>query len=92
MFLRQVGDACGSLEVGPALHLAERHTYSSPRGLMRMHGNLVNQDVYIAAADGLRFETRGRSRTPHDSPTTRTARHGHGREIFDAIDGGPAPG
>ena len=56
MFLRQVGDACGSLEVEPALHLAEHHSYSSPRGLMRMHGNLVDQDVYIAAADGLRFE------------------------------------
>lgn len=56
MFLRQIGDACGSLEVDPALRLTDHHSYSSPRGLMRMHGNLVDQDVYIAAADGLRFE------------------------------------
>lgn len=30
--------------------------YDSPRGLVRLDGNLLNQDVYLAAARGLEFE------------------------------------
>jgi len=30
--------------------------YDSPRGLVRLDGNLLDQDVYLAAAHGLEFE------------------------------------
>jgi len=31
-------------------------SYDSPRGLVRFDGNLLDQDVYLAAANGLEFE------------------------------------
>ena len=34
------------------------HFYDSPRGLLRLDGNLVDQDVYLAAADGLEFKVQ----------------------------------
>jgi hypothetical protein len=34
------------------------HFYDSPRGLMRLDGNLVDQDVYLAVADGLEFKVQ----------------------------------
>ncbi|MGA8255880.1 MAG: substrate-binding domain-containing protein [Nocardioides sp.] len=55
MFLAQLGQTCGSLDVEAAATVRDGHFYDSPRGLMRMVGNLVNQDVYLAAADGLEF-------------------------------------
>jgi hypothetical protein len=36
--------------------LREGTTYGGPRGVMQFEGNLLNQDVYIAAADHLEFE------------------------------------
>lgn len=38
-----------------AAALPDGHFYSSPRGLMRLDGNLLDQDVYVAVADGLGF-------------------------------------
>lgn len=55
LFLARVGEVCGSLSVDDVGALESGHFYSSPRGLMRLDGNLLNQDVYIAAADGLSF-------------------------------------
>ncbi len=57
-FLARVGEVCGSLDVTAASRLGTGHFYDSPRGLMRLEGNLVNQDVYIAAADGLEFDVQ----------------------------------
>lgn len=55
MFLARVGEVCGSLTVDAAAALPSGHFYSSPRGLVRLEGNLLDQDVYVAAADGLEF-------------------------------------
>jgi urea transport system substrate-binding protein len=54
-FLARVGEVCGSLSVDAAATLPSGHFYSSPRGLMRLDGNLLDQDVYVAAADGITF-------------------------------------
>ncbi|HEX4190343.1 MAG TPA: substrate-binding domain-containing protein [Marmoricola sp.] len=58
-FLARVGMTCGSLDVAAAGALQAGHFYDSPRGLMRLDGNLVNQDVYVAEADGLEFRIHG---------------------------------
>lgn len=55
LFLARVGQVCGSLSVADVAALESGHFYSSPRGLMRLDGNLLDQDVYIAAADGMGF-------------------------------------
>ncbi|WP_300406398.1 substrate-binding domain-containing protein [Nocardioides sp.] len=55
MFLAQLGQTCGSLDVAAASAVRDGHFYDSPRGLLRLAGNLVNQDVYLAAAEGLEF-------------------------------------
>lgn len=54
-FLARVGEVCGSIDVGAVRRMRDGHFYSSPRGLMRLDGNLIDQDVYVAAADGLEF-------------------------------------
>lgn len=59
-FLARVGDICGSLAVDGLGALGEGRMYDSPRGLVRLAGNLVDQDVYLAAADGLEFEVQER--------------------------------
>lgn len=62
-FLARVGEVCGSLDVSAAARM-QGDQYDSPRGLMRLDGNLVDQDVYLAAADGVEFEIQARiSRT-----------------------------
>lgn len=55
MFLARVGEVCGSVDVETVGAMRSGHFYSSPRGLMRLDGNLLDQDVYVAAADGLEF-------------------------------------
>jgi urea transport system substrate-binding protein len=55
LFLARVGEVCGSLSVEAARRLPSGHFYESPRGLLRVDGNLLDQDVYVAAADGLDF-------------------------------------
>jgi hypothetical protein len=44
--------------VDAVARLADGFFYASPRGLMRLEGNLVNQDVYLATADGLEFRVQ----------------------------------
>jgi hypothetical protein len=45
----------GSVTIDAVSALPTGHFYDSPRGLMRLDGNLVHQDVYLAVADGLEF-------------------------------------
>jgi ABC-type branched-subunit amino acid transport system substrate-binding protein len=52
-FLARLGEISGSIAISAALPTG--HFYDSPRGLLRLAGNLVDQDVYLAAADGLEF-------------------------------------
>ncbi|GAA3682939.1 substrate-binding domain-containing protein [Nocardioides ginsengisoli] len=54
-FLARIGEVCGSVSVDAATTMPDGHFHSSPRGLMRLDGNLLDQDVYLAAADGLGF-------------------------------------
>ena len=55
MFLARLGKVHGSVTPD---HLSARTlgAWHGPRGLMRFEGNLLNQDVYLAAARGLEFE------------------------------------
>lgn len=55
LFLARVGEVCGSVDMDAVSGLQDGHFYSSPRGLMRLDGNLLDQDVYLASADGLAF-------------------------------------
>ncbi|MFF0268227.1 substrate-binding domain-containing protein [Kribbella sp. NPDC004536] len=52
-FLARLGEVSGSIAMSAGLPTG--HFYDSPRGLLRLDGNLVDQDVYLAAADGLEF-------------------------------------
>lgn len=56
LFLAVVAQRCGSLDVGAWERLRDGEEYQSPRGLMRLRGNLVEQTVYLAKAAGLRFD------------------------------------
>lgn len=55
-FLARLGEVSGSIAMSSIAALPSGHFYDSPRGLLRMDGNLVDQDVYLAAADGLEFK------------------------------------
>ena len=59
-FLACLARRAGSLEVGAAMALPDGWFYVSPRGLVRVRGNLVEQDVWLARADGVDFEVRER--------------------------------
>jgi len=59
-FLARMGQVCGRIDVESAEAMRSGHVYEGPRGLMRLHGNLVNQDVYLAAAHGLEFAVQDR--------------------------------
>lgn len=59
-FLERVADVCGSLDVAAAEAMQSGHAYASPRGLLRLDGNLVDQDVYLAEAVGMEFAVRDR--------------------------------
>ncbi|TDW22613.1 substrate-binding domain-containing protein [Kribbella kalugense] len=52
-FLARLGEVSGSIAMSAGL--PSGHFYDSPRGLLRLDGNLVDQDVYLAVADGLEF-------------------------------------
>ena len=54
-FLARLGEVSGSIAMSSVAALSTGHFYDSPRGLMRLDGNLVDQDVYLAAANGLEF-------------------------------------
>lgn len=55
LFLARLGEVCGGVDVERVRSMRSGHFYSSPRGLMRLDGNLLDQDVYLATADGLEF-------------------------------------
>lgn len=57
-FLARIGVVCGGIDVAAAERMPSRHFYEGPRGLMRLDGNLVNQDVYVASVDGLEFQVQ----------------------------------
>lgn len=59
-FLDRVADVCGNLDVSAIEALQTGHAYASPRGLLRLDGNLVDQDVYLAEAVGMEFAVRER--------------------------------
>lgn len=50
----------GSLSVPALSRAAQSLSYVSPRGEVRLHGNQMLQDVYVAEAMGLDFEIRDR--------------------------------
>jgi ABC-type branched-subunit amino acid transport system substrate-binding protein len=55
-FLARLGQVSGSIAIDAVSAMTTGHFYDSPRGLMRLDGNLVDQDVYLAVADGLEFK------------------------------------
>ena len=55
MFLARAGAVCGGLDPGNLAGMTN-DVWHGPRGLMRFEGNLLNQDVYLAAANELEFE------------------------------------
>jgi hypothetical protein len=55
-FLARLGDLTGSIAIDALAGLPPNAFYDSPRGLVRLDGNLVTQDVYLAEAHGLEFE------------------------------------
>lgn len=57
-FLARVGKMCGGVGVEAVSAMQSGTFYDSPRGLMRLDGNLLNQDVYLAAANDLEFEVQ----------------------------------
>lgn len=65
LFLAQVVDLCGSLDVRRVRSLESGQFWQSPRGLVRLAGNLVDQDVYVARAVGLEFEVAAQIARAH---------------------------
>jgi ABC-type branched-subunit amino acid transport system substrate-binding protein len=57
-FLARLAEHCGGIDVAAAQSLAPGTFYDGPRGLVRFDGNLLNQDVYVAAARDLEFEVQ----------------------------------
>lgn len=58
LFLARAARACGELTVAGVAAMAPGTFYDGPRGLVRLDGNLLDQDVYVAAARGLEFEVQ----------------------------------
>lgn len=54
-FLGRMGKTAGGVDLTAVSAMPSGTFYDSPRGLVRLDGNLLNQDVYLAAADGLEF-------------------------------------
>jgi urea transport system substrate-binding protein len=55
LFLARLGEVCGSVDVRAVRAMESGQFWSTPRGLVRLDGNLLDQDVYVAAARGLEF-------------------------------------
>lgn len=64
-FLARIGTVCGGIDVASAVQMPARHFYEGPRGLMRLDGNLVNQDVFVASVDGLEFQVLDQIASTH---------------------------
>lgn len=56
LFLAWIGGRCGDISIESVLSMEPGTFYDGPRGLVRLDGNLLNQDVYLAAADELVFD------------------------------------
>lgn len=54
-FLATVGKTCGGISMSAITSMTSGTFYDSPRGLMKLDGNLLNQDVYLAEAHDLEF-------------------------------------
>jgi len=64
LFLSRLARVGGGIDVAAAAAMESGQFYDGPRGLVRLDGNLLNQDVYVAAANGLQFDVQERiSRT-----------------------------
>ncbi|WP_246119637.1 substrate-binding domain-containing protein [Aeromicrobium flavum] len=55
-FLGRLGRHCGGIDLASVSSFGSGSFYDGPRGLMRLDGNLLDQDVYLASADGLEFQ------------------------------------
>jgi len=55
LLLAALAEAAQSLDVGPMGAVADSVLYQGPRGEVRMHGNHLQQRVYLAEADDLEF-------------------------------------
>lgn len=55
LFLAWIGQR-GDISIESVMSVESGTFYDGPRGLVRLDGNLLNQDVYLAAADDLAFE------------------------------------
>ena len=55
-FLAHLAGRARSLELDQLNGAADKLAYESPRGLVRMSGNHLQQDIYLARADGLEFD------------------------------------
>ena len=58
VFLARLARNAGSLDVDAVASAHPGTFYDGPRGLVRLDGNLANQDVYLASANGLQFEVQ----------------------------------
>lgn len=56
LFLARTAQTCGGVEVADVVAMRSGTEFDGPRGLMRLDGNLLNQDVYLATADGMEFD------------------------------------
>ncbi len=54
-FLAWLGDHHGGIDLASVLGTESGRFYDSPRGLVRLDGNLLDQDVYLASAQALEF-------------------------------------
>lgn len=57
-FLAWLGDRHGSIDLATVSATEPGRFYDSPRGLVRLDGNLLDQDVYLASADAMEFTIR----------------------------------
>lgn len=55
-FLAHLATVCGGISPVESGRMKDGHLYLSPRGIMRLEGNRLNQDVYLAEARGLEFQ------------------------------------
>ena len=58
VFLARLARSCGSLDLADVARVRPGTFYDGPRGLVRLDGNLADQDVYVAAARDLQFEVQ----------------------------------
>ena len=57
-FLAWIGRRCGGIDMASVSSLEPGRFYDGPRGLVRLDGNLLDQDVYLASAEDLEFEVQ----------------------------------